>query len=253
VNNILNEINKTDKNIENNNSINKNNENIAKNLLENKKIEKKIKQKVIIDSSSEDSNDDLFGEDSIHDDKINITSKKIIGKKNKETKISEEKKKKKIDKPNFHSLLNEEDIKINLQHKNMIKNIEKFSVFNKNDKKNENIKNENKNDKKRKLKIKNTPNKKKKIIKEEKVFEVEYVKAYKFQNDTLYFFIKWKNYPEKENTWEPIKNILSKTPIIEYLTKKSVVEQIKKNQNQKKIFCSHLKKNFSDFKWEKFF
>ncbi|XP_062397337.1 histone-lysine N-methyltransferase SUV39H1-A isoform X1 [Sardina pilchardus] len=38
-------------------------------------------------------------------------------------------------------------------------------------------------------------------------YEVEYIADYIKQNGKEYFFIKWKGYPESENTWEPRKNL----------------------------------------------
>ena len=43
----------------------------------------------------------------------------------------------------------------------------------------------------------------------EKQYEIERIKAIKFENQKYYFFIKWKGYPESENSWEPQENLNS--------------------------------------------
>lgn len=47
----------------------------------------------------------------------------------------------------------------------------------------------------------------KKRKKEEQYYEIEDIKARKFENGTNYFLIKWKHFPPEHNTWEPEINL----------------------------------------------
>ncbi|XP_045509907.1 histone-lysine N-methyltransferase SUV39H2-like [Colias croceus] len=49
--------------------------------------------------------------------------------------------------------------------------------------------------------------KRKKDIQDRKEFIVESILDFKFQNGLEYFYIKWKGWPDSENTWEPIENL----------------------------------------------
>lgn len=43
---------------------------------------------------------------------------------------------------------------------------------------------------------------------EEAEFNVESIQDHKFFKGKLLYFIKWQNYPEEENTWEPEEHLL---------------------------------------------
>jgi hypothetical protein len=45
------------------------------------------------------------------------------------------------------------------------------------------------------------------MIKGEEQYEVEAIRAHQYQNRKLQYLIKWRGYPESDNTWEPVKNV----------------------------------------------
>jgi hypothetical protein len=45
------------------------------------------------------------------------------------------------------------------------------------------------------------------MIKGEEQYEVEAIRAHRWRNNKLQYLIKWKGYPESDNTWEPISNV----------------------------------------------
>jgi hypothetical protein len=45
------------------------------------------------------------------------------------------------------------------------------------------------------------------MIKGEEQYEVEAVQTHQHQNHKLQYLIKWKGYPESDNTWEPVENV----------------------------------------------
>jgi len=45
------------------------------------------------------------------------------------------------------------------------------------------------------------------MIEGEEQYEVEAIRAHRWQNNKLRYLIKWKGYPESDNTWEPVGNI----------------------------------------------
>ncbi|XP_022253749.1 uncharacterized protein LOC106469502 [Limulus polyphemus] len=55
-----------------------------------------------------------------------------------------------------------------------------------------------------------------KLSKAKKIFSVEKILNKRKHKDKVEYLIKWKNYPDSENCWEPEENILSKDLIEEY-------------------------------------
>lgn len=52
-----------------------------------------------------------------------------------------------------------------------------------------------------------------------KPYVVEKIRAYKFQNNTQWFLIKWKGYAEEANTWEPLRHLSNCNELLqEFLT-----------------------------------
>jgi len=45
------------------------------------------------------------------------------------------------------------------------------------------------------------------MIKGEEQYEVEAIQAHQCNQCKLQYLIKWKGYPESDNTWEPIDNV----------------------------------------------
>jgi hypothetical protein len=45
------------------------------------------------------------------------------------------------------------------------------------------------------------------MIEGEEQYEVEAIQAHQHQNCKLQYLIKWKGYPESDNTWELVKNV----------------------------------------------
>jgi hypothetical protein len=45
------------------------------------------------------------------------------------------------------------------------------------------------------------------VIEGEEQYEVEAVRAHRWRNRKLQYLIKWKGYPESDNTWEPVDNV----------------------------------------------
>jgi len=45
------------------------------------------------------------------------------------------------------------------------------------------------------------------MIEGEEQYEVEAIRAHRWRNNKLQYLIKWKGYPESNNTWEPVGNI----------------------------------------------
>jgi hypothetical protein len=45
------------------------------------------------------------------------------------------------------------------------------------------------------------------MIEGEEQYEVEVIQAHQRRNHKLQYLIKWKGYPESDNTWEPVKNV----------------------------------------------
>lgn len=41
----------------------------------------------------------------------------------------------------------------------------------------------------------------------EKLYIVEKIKGHRGKGKKKEYFIKWKGYPDKDNTWEPLKNL----------------------------------------------
>lgn len=65
--------------------------------------------------------------------------------------------------------------------------------------------------------------KQKKSKKHPEEYIIEKIKEFKFENGKMYFFVKWKGYSEKDNTWEPIQNLDNCPAVIrEFLAKEEV-------------------------------
>jgi hypothetical protein len=45
------------------------------------------------------------------------------------------------------------------------------------------------------------------VIKGEEQYEVEAIRARRQRNNKLQYLIKWKGYPESDNTWKPVGNV----------------------------------------------
>jgi hypothetical protein len=45
------------------------------------------------------------------------------------------------------------------------------------------------------------------MIKGKEQYEVEAIRAHRQWNRKLQYLIKWKGYPESDNTWEPVENV----------------------------------------------
>ena len=65
---------------------------------------------------------------------------------------------------------------------------------------------------------------------EETVYEVEQIDDDRKVKGKTQYFIKWRNFPASDNTWEPEENLDCPDLIARY-------EQIKKEKNMKSTFC----------------
>jgi hypothetical protein len=54
------------------------------------------------------------------------------------------------------------------------------------------------------------------VIEGEEQYEVKTIRAYRWRNRKLQYLIKWKGYPESDNTWEPVSNVQAPLLIREY-------------------------------------
>merc|ERR1712137_682680 len=66
----------------------------------------------------------------------------------------------------------------------------------------------------------------------------ETIRDLKIVNGTQLFLVKWKNYDESENTWEPINNLSHCNDVInDYLNtiKKASKKKIEKNKNKQEV------------------
>jgi hypothetical protein len=58
------------------------------------------------------------------------------------------------------------------------------------------------------------------------LFEIEKIMGKKVEKNSIYFLVKWKGYPNKENTWEPIEHFMN----LKFLLEK--VEEFDHNLNR---------------------
>lgn len=65
------------------------------------------------------------------------------------------------------------------------------------------------------------------------LFEIDRIMGKKVERNAMYFLVKWKGYPNKENTWEPIENFMD----FKFLLKK--VEEF--DHNTQRISDKHKK------------
>jgi len=54
------------------------------------------------------------------------------------------------------------------------------------------------------------------MIEGEVEYKVKAVQAYQYQWWKLQYLIKWKGYPESDNTWEPVNNVQAPQLIRKY-------------------------------------
>jgi len=67
---------------------------------------------------------------------------------------------------------------------------------------------------------------KKKTKKPKTEFVVESIKDHRFRNDKMEYLVKWKNYPNSDNSWEPENHLINCTSILD--TYASVKERVGK-------------------------
>ena len=49
----------------------------------------------------------------------------------------------------------------------------------------------------------------------EKFYEIEGILAYKTRRKQPYYLVKWKNFPESQNTWEPRRSLSYSSELVE--------------------------------------
>eukprot|EP01056_Protomagalhaensia_sp_Gyna25_P000608 Protomagalhaensia_sp_Gyna_25__607@NODE_1287_length_1980_cov_338_804740_g1026_i0_p1_GENE_NODE_1287_length_1980_cov_338_804740_g1026_i0NODE_1287_length_1980_cov_338_804740_g1026_i0_p1_ORF_typecomplete_len420_score47_42Chromo/PF00385_24/3_8e10_NODE_1287_length_1980_cov_338_804740_g1026_i03801639 len=47
---------------------------------------------------------------------------------------------------------------------------------------------------------------------QDELYQLETLKGYQVVNGVEYFLVKWEGYPDSQNTWEPVSNLVSPTP-----------------------------------------
>ena len=68
------------------------------------------------------------------------------------------------------------------------------------------------------------------LMKQEDQYKVESILKHKNINKQKYYLVKWKNYPDSENTWEPEQNLNECSKIIEkYLQQQNYTQTTRKN------------------------
>ena len=74
----------------------------------------------------------------------------------------------------------------------------------------------------------------------EEEYEVEAIRDYRIHRGKEQFFVKWKGYEEKDNSWENVSNLFCDILIKKYL--KENKDKIESIRNQSKIFKDDNKK-----------
>ena len=87
------------------------------------------------------------------------------------------------------------------------------------------------------------------LMEQEDWYKVESILKHKDINKQKHYLVKWKNYPDSENTWEPEQNLDECSKIIEkYLQQQNYTQTTRKNQNSQTSWfnwMTHSKENHS--------
>ncbi len=76
------------------------------------------------------------------------------------------------------------------------------------------------------------------MIEGEAEYEVEAIQAHRYQRCKLQYLIKWKGYPESDNTWEPADNVQVPQLIRKYHTTHLLEDKRMAEQARTTLFTS---------------